>query len=226
MEFAFDGEALYIVQCRPQSQRREIAPVVIPNDVPPERQLFSTDRLVSSSDVRDIEFIVYVEPNDYDSIPTSEMKTEVARVVGRLNHALQESVFILMGPGRWGSNDINLGVRVTYADINHARALVEIARQKDGYTPEVSYGTHFFQDLTEDSIAYVPLYPDDPDVIFNEEFFSQARNCLIETLPECSEFERWVRVIDVPRNTGGGRLRLMTDANADRGLAFIEGGSM
>jgi hypothetical protein len=226
VEFAFDGEALYIVQCRPQSQRREIAPVVIPSDVPPERKLFSTDRLVSSSDVRDIEYIVYVEPRDYDQIPTAEMKTEVARVVGRLNHALQESVFILMGPGRWGSNDINLGVRVTYADINHARALVEIARQRDGYTPEVSYGTHFFQDLTEDSIAYVPLYPDDPNIIFNEEFFSQSRNCLVETLPECAEFERWVRVIDVPRNTGGGRLRLMTDANTDRGLAFIEGGSM
>ena len=209
-----------------QSQRREIAPVVIPNDVPPERKLFSTDRLVSDSDVRDIEFIVYVEPHDYDQIPTAEIKTEVARVVGRLNHALQDNVFILMGPGRWGSNDINLGVRVTYADINHARALVEIARQKDGYTPEVSYGTHFFQDLTEDSIAYVPLYPDEPDVIFNEEFFSQARNSLVEILPECSEFERWVRVIDVPRNTGGGRLRLMTDANTDRGLAFIEGGSM
>ena len=68
-----------------------------------------------------------------------------------------------MGPGRWGSRgDIKLGVRVTYSDINNAAMIIEVARKKGNYVPDVSFGTHFFQDLVESGIRYLPLYPDDP----------------------------------------------------------------
>ena len=62
------------------------------------------------------------------------------------------------------------GVQVTYADINNTAALIEIARQRSSYVPELSFGTHFFQDLVEANIRYLPLYPDDRDVLFNEKF--------------------------------------------------------
>ena len=89
-----------------------------------------------------------------------------------------------MGPGRWGSRgDIRLGVPVTYADISNAAVLVEIARKKGGYLPDLSFGTHFFQDLVESTIRYLPLYPDDPDVVFNEAFFLRAANALAEPRP-------------------------------------------
>lgn len=226
VEFAFDGETFFILQCRSQSQRPDVAPVVMPDDVPIERTLFSADRLVSSTDIRGIEYVVYVDPHAYDRIGSSELKSRVARAIGKLNHTLQDATFILMGPGRWGSNDINLGVRVSYADINNTKALIEIARQKDGYTPEVSYGTHFFQDLVEDSIAYVPLYPDEPGVTFNESFLHKSTNSLAKLRPDCAEFEQWIKVIDVPLHTGGERLRLVTDSVTDRGLAFIENGAL
>ena len=82
---------------------------------------------------------------------------EVAQAVNLLNKHLAGKRFALMGPGRWGSNDINLGVKVTYASINKAKLLMEIAFAREGYRPEVSYGTHFFQDLVEADIAIVPL---------------------------------------------------------------------
>ena len=91
-------------------------------------------------------------------------------MVNVLNKMLAEERYALMGPGRWGSNDINLGVKVTYANINKAKLLVEVAFAKEGYTPEVSYGTHFFQDLVEADIVIVPLFPDDPGAILNEPF--------------------------------------------------------
>ncbi len=92
---------------------------------------------------------------------------EVARAVGRLNRILPKRGFALIGPGRWGSRgDIRLGVPVTYADISNAAVLIEIARQRGGYVPDLSFGTHFFQDLVESSIRYLPLYPDDPETIF------------------------------------------------------------
>ena len=76
-----------------------------------------------------------------------------------------------MGPGRWGSRgDIKLGVNVTYSDINNTAVLIEIARKKGNYVPDLSFGTHFFQDLVEASIRYLPLYPDEKGIIFNEEF--------------------------------------------------------
>ncbi len=92
-----------------------------------------------------------------------------------------------MGPGRWGSNDINLGVRVTYADINNTTLLVEIAFAKEGYTPEVSYGTHFFQDLVEADIVIVPLFPDDPSAILNERFLLDSPK---PPGPDCSRRAR------------------------------------
>ena len=70
--------------------------------------------------------------------------------MGALNKLLPKRQFILMGPGRWGSRgDVRLGVSVTYADINNTAVLVEMARQRGNYLPDLSFGTHFFQDLVE-----------------------------------------------------------------------------
>jgi pyruvate,water dikinase len=76
---------------------------------------------------------------------------------------LDGAAYILMGPGRWGSNNIDLGVNITYSDIDNTAVLVEIAREGGGHTPEVSHGTHFFQDLVEGHIIYIPVYPDTPE---------------------------------------------------------------
>ena len=69
---------------------------------------------------------------------------------------------LMMGPGRWGSSNIDLGVNVTYADIDNTAVLVEMAREEAGQVPEVSYGTHFFLDLVEAQIIYLPVYPERP----------------------------------------------------------------
>ena len=109
----------------------------------------------------------------------------VARAVGKLNQKLPPKKFILMGPGRWGSRgDIRLGVPVTYADICHTSMLLEVARKKGSYLPDVSFGTHFFQDLVEAEITYLPLYPDEDGVIWNEEFLNRAPNSLAESCPD------------------------------------------
>ena len=86
---------------------------------------------------------------------------------------------MLIGPGRWGSRgDIKLGVSVSYSDINNTAMLLEVARKRGNYVPDLSFGTHFFQDLVESDIKYLPLYPDDPGVVFNEAFLLGAPNLL------------------------------------------------
>ncbi len=96
-----------------------------------------------------------------------------------------------MGPGRWGSRgDIKLGVSVTYADINNTAMLIEIARRSGDYVPDVSFGTHFFQDLVEATSATCPCIPTTRAIVFNERFLLGAENILADLLPEYADLSR------------------------------------
>jgi len=223
IEFASDGERLYLLQCRPQGASEGATPVAIPRDLPPERVLFTAHRYISNGQVGDLSHIVYVDPDAYARLDPDEMR-EVGRAVGRLNRLLPKRRFILMGPGRWGSRgDIRLGVPVTYADISNTAVLVEIARRKDGYAPDLSFGTHFFQDLVESAIRYLPLYPDDPDVVFKEPYFRDSPNVLAELLPELASLEGVLRVIDV-RRTSGLSLRVLMNGETDEAVGVLASG--
>lgn len=127
-----------------------------------------------------------------------------------------------MGPGRWGSRgDVRLGVPVNYADVSRAAMLIEIARRTGNYLPELSFGTHFFHDLLESRIRYLPLYPSDHDVIFNERFLRGSKNILPELLPEFKKYASAVHVIDVPAIKNGNMLRILMNTDLDEALAFM-----
>jgi len=218
VEFASDGTDFYLLQCRPQSQSAEESAMEIPPDLPEASLLFTARKYVPNGRVSDITHIVYVEPDRYSEIADLSGLASVGAAIGKLNQLLPRRKFILMGPGRWGSRgDIRLGVRVTYSEINNAAMLIEVARKKGNYVPDVSFGTHFFQDLVESGIRYLPLYPDDPGIKFNDQFLSSSPNRLAELLPEFKELEDTVRVIDVPASSQGKVIQILM--NGDRGLA-------
>jgi predicted nucleotidyltransferase len=222
VEFAYDGQDFYLLQCRAQSYGPNTIPVAIPQNLPPDKVVFSTTRFVSNGKVPDITHIVYVDLEGYSQLSDPTAMRDVGRAVGRLNKLLPKRQFILVGPGRWGSRgDIRLGVPVTYSEINNTAMLIEIARQKGNYLPELSFGTHFFQDLVEASIRYLPLYPDDPTTVFNELFFRRSRNVLQELLPEFSHLSDTLRVIDVSLETNGLILRVLMNADLDQAVAFL-----
>ena len=222
VEFAHDGEDFYMLQCRALSRGASAQRVAVPLDVRAEDKVFSANRYVQMGQARDLEYVVLVDPRDYESLETREEMLRVARTIGAVNKALPQRRFLLMGPGRWGSRgDIKLGVPVTYADISRTSILVEIARQKGSYLPDVSFGTHFFNDLVESGINYLPLYPDDPEVAWNEAFLNHSPNCLAEIVPDFADMEYVVRVIHVPAVANGAHLQVIMDAEADKALAFL-----
>ncbi len=222
IEFAHDGKNLYLLQCRPQSYSHNIQPAPIPKNIPEEKIAFSANQYISNGFVPDITHIVYVDPESYGKLSSLSDLKAVGRAVGKLNKILPKRQFILMGPGRWGSRgDIKLGVDVTYSDINNTAVLIEIAKKKGKYLPELSFGTHFFQDLVEASIRYLPLYPDDDDTVFNEEFFARSTNILGDLIPEYSYLADTVRVIDVPENMEGAILRVLMNSNLDEAVAIF-----
>jgi len=222
VEFAHDGTDLYILQCRPQSRLDDEGPVEIPAWVPERRKLFSANRYVTNALVRGIRTIVYVDPERYGEMSALADMVAVGDAVSRLNAKLPAKSFILMGPGRWGSRgDIKLGVRVTYSDINNTAMLVEIARKVGNYVPDLSFGTHFFQDLVEARIRYLALYPDEEGNLFAKDFFTASPNALAALLPEYEFLTDIVRVIDVPAVAGGCELQVVMDAESERALGFL-----
>lgn len=222
VEFACDGRDFYLLQCRPQSFVEDAAPAVMPRDVPYDRILFRAHRFVSNGRVPDITHVVYVDGDAYLALETRQLLLDVGRAVGRLNVLLPRRQFVLIGPGRWGSRgDVRLGVHVTYSDINNAAMLMEVAARRGGYVPEVSFGTHFFQDLVEASIRYLPIFPDDPGVIWNEAFLSQSPNLLASLAPEYAHLASCLRVIDVRRATGGMVLRILMNADTEEALGMF-----
>ncbi len=222
LEFAHDGEHLYLLQCRPQVQMDDLGQVHMPARIPHGRKLFSASKYVTNGHVEGIRHIVYVDPEGYRNLPSRTDLLDVAEAVSRLNNTLARRSFILMGPGRWGSRgDLTLGVGITYSGINNAAMLIEIARKKGNYVPDLSFGTHFFQDLVEAKIRYLALYPDEEGNLFNEEFFLNSPSCLLELLPEFARLEKVVRVIDLERDHPGCTVSVAMDGDKERALGYI-----
>jgi hypothetical protein len=222
IEFASDGEKLYLLQCRPQSRDTQQAAVKIPQNISSKDLIFSSDKFVNNGAVEGIEYIIYVDAAGYSSLPTVTAMQGVGETIGTLNRILKRKSFILIGPGRWGSKgDIKLGVPVTYSDINKTAMLIEVAREKDGYVPELSFGTHFFQDLVEAGIKYLPLYPGNESNVFNEAFFAGNRNNLTNLIPEAQKFEHVIKVIRGDDIERGVRFKILMDSESSRSAAFI-----
>jgi hypothetical protein len=222
IEFAHDGTCLYLLQCRPQSQGGESLAPAIPSHLPPAAVLFTASRYVSNACLTDLTHIIYVDPQRYAEVGRLDDLAAIGRAIGALNQILPRRRFLLMGPGRWGSRgDIRLGVHVTYSDISNAAMLIEVARTGDDSSAEPTFGTHFFQDLVEASIRYLPLYPDQPGVVFNAPFLTSQPNRLAELLPNYASLAGVLRVIDVPAAAGGDLLHVFMNADAEEAIAFL-----
>ncbi len=222
IEFASDGEHIYLLQCRPQSRNRDNAPVAFPADIPRNDMIFSGNRYVSNGKVTGIKTVVFVDPEKYAGLKKHEDYIRVGRAVSEINRILPRRSFILMGPGRWGSRgDIKLGVPVSYADINNTAMLTEIALKESKYQPELSFGTHFFQDLVEENIKYLPLYPGDDDVFFNKAFFNNTDNTLANIIPEYADLAHVIKVIQVEDEFYGKELCVLMNADLEKALAFL-----
>ncbi|MCP4902733.1 MAG: pyruvate, phosphate dikinase, partial [bacterium] len=221
IEFAHDGDDFYLLQCRPQSYSAEEAPAPIPTDIPLDETILAANRYISNGWIPDLSHIVYIDPEGYQNLGERKQLLAVGKAVGKLNKLLPKRQFALLGPGRWGSRgDIKLGVSVSYSDINNTAILIEIARKKGNYLPDLSFGTHFFQDLVESSIRYLPLYPDDNGYL-NDRFLHRSPNLLASILPEYEWLEDVVKVIDIPSCTQGRQLRLLLNSDLDQAVGIL-----
>jgi pyruvate, water dikinase len=151
-----------LVQCRPLQTLGEGQQVELPGNVRPERLLFSTQgRFMGGNMDQPIERVIHIDGPRYSALGIPQRFT-VARLVGQLNRSVvdrDDCPTLLIGPGRWGTSSPELGIPVRFADINRVAVLVEVAELGSGMIPDLSFGSHFFQDLVESRIGYVALFP-------------------------------------------------------------------
>lgn len=222
IEFAYDGQDLYLLQCRPQSSGDDDAPAPIPADLRPDDIVFSAEKFVSNGVVPDITHVVFIDPTGYQRLENKDDLLAVGLAVGELNKVLPKRQFILMGPGRWGSRgDLKLGIKISYSDINNTAMLIEMAHRTGSYVPDLSFGTHFFQDLVEARIRYLPLYPDEVENGLNRRFLMACPNLLGEMAPQYQALADVVRVIEVPAATRGRVLRVHMNADLNRAVGVL-----
>ncbi|MEC7815718.1 MAG: PEP/pyruvate-binding domain-containing protein [Pseudomonadota bacterium] len=154
-----NGEPSFnLVQCRPLATIGETGPVSLPEDLPEHRVLFRTQGHFMGGNIHlMLTRVIRVDTEVYAGLTVNE-RYEVARAIGEQMRASDQPT-LLIGPGRWGTSSPELGVPVRFSDIAGVAALVEVAEPAGDMVPDLSYGSHFFQDLVETGIAYAALFP-------------------------------------------------------------------
>lgn len=209
-----------LLQCRPQSHIKD-SEVQLPQNIPDKDIVFASQRMAPRGYIPDIDYVVFVTPEGYYSLPTPAARAEMSQLIRRLNNLLAGEQFILVGPGRWGTSNPDLGIHIGYGDVHHTRALVELAGQEIGSAPEASFGTHFFQDLVESNIYPLAIYLDDEGAVFNREFFYQTPNRLRDFLADETIITDCIRLIEVATYRPGHHLELVMDDEQGISIAFL-----
>jgi hypothetical protein len=211
-----------LLQCRPQSHIQDGVEMQIPHDLEEGNIIFSTQTMVPQGAVQNIRYILFVPSEEYFNLTSQAERTQLERAIGQLNSALKDETFIAVGPGRWGTSTPDLGVHVTYSDIYNTHALVELAGESVGASPEPSFGTHFFQDLMEADIYPLGVFLDDENTVFKREFFYDTPSRLKEFIsvdnPRVLNALRLIAVRDYRRNH---HLDLIMDAQKSYAVAFL-----
>ncbi len=182
-----------ILQCRPLQTHGVGEQVEIPR-VRDEDVLFRQTGGFMGGNVRlKLDAVVYVDPALYARLNERE-KYAVAREVGRLNGFIQRERLncALIGPGRWGTTTPSMGVPVRFSEIAGMAALVEVAFEAEALAPELSYGSHFFQDLVETGIFYAGVFPGKEGALFRPELI------VGEPIPVSAPLSAVVRAVRMP----------------------------
>ena len=159
-----------IVQCRPLQTRGLGKTVELPKLEDKNSCLFSSKGNFMGGNVRlAIDYIVFISSEEYA---------------------------MLMGPGRWGSSNPALGVPVKFTELCNMSVMCEIAYSNKDLMPELSYGSHFFQDLVETGIFYVALFDNKSDVVFNESKLKNKENIVKQIVQDSNINQEVIKVYD------------------------------
>ncbi|WP_458405205.1 PEP/pyruvate-binding domain-containing protein [Methanobrevibacter sp.] len=207
-----------LLQCRPLQVQTNDEAIEMPED---KNVLFHIrESSMGMSRKNKIDTICYVDPHKYYEYPYAQ-KSSIPRIVSDVNTYLKENdrTAILIVPGRIGTSSPELGIPVVFADISHFSAILEESYSEVGYMPELSFGSHMFQDLVEAEIYYGALFENEKKIEFNKEMIYDYPNILKNINPELNEeIYEMIHVIDFDEDT----VELYHDMNKDETMCIFK----
>ena len=212
-----------LLQCRPlQIKGNRAIAEPVENIQAQHLILKSQGPVIGRSRAENIHRIVYVVPSVYGQLAVYD-RYAVARTIGRIMHleGSRDRTIMLLGPGRWGTTTPSLGVPVKFVEINTANMICEIVAMREGLVPDVSLGTHFFNELVEMNVLYFAIMPETPGNIINTAFLEEQPNRLAELLPQEESWSNTIRVIDL-QDSREDALILNADSVNQRMMCYIE----
>lgn len=188
-----------LLQCRPLYLQQEGGSIDA-EDFACEKKYFEIrDSSMGPSGKRKIDVVVSVDPVLYYEYPYRQ-KPDVASAIGQINRYYRGKGknLLLMTPGRVGTSSPELGVPVSFGNISGFSAICEVSDSRAGYMPELSYGSHIFQDLVEARILYGAIYNNAKTLEYNPGLFGEFPDQFGEICPDFPELVGMIQVKEVP----------------------------
>jgi len=223
VNFLEDGVCrINLVQCRPFRVKGGGSAVEPPETIEDDDLVIQTRGAVIGPVCHCvIDRLIYVVPSVYADLPIQD-RYSIARLVGRLAHLDEgQPSVMLLGPGRWGTTTPSLGVPVSFAEISPAAVVGEIAEMRADLVPEISLGTHFFNDIVENETLYLAVFPDREETVLNRRFLDESPSRLTDLLPDEARWEEAVRVIEPSALEGGMKLCVNANALEQRAVCYL-----
>ena len=208
-----------LLQCRPLQISTTNEIIEIPENKG-ETYFHIKNSSMGRSRSENIETLVYVNPHKYYEYPYNK-KSSIARIIGKINAYCRENnkKSMLIVPGRIGTSSPELGIPVVFADISQFSAILEESYSEVGYVPELSFGSHMFQDLVEADIYYGALFENDNRLEFNKELIKDYPNKLHDIDNQLSEeLYGMIHVIDFDNKN----LEFFHDMKNDESKCILE----
>jgi hypothetical protein len=194
--FNLDGEFRFnLLQCRPLQTKGLGRTLKIPR--PKKEQIFfsSAGDFMGGNVRLCFDYAVFVKIEEYLALADHD-KHQVARLIGMINQRLKDDTVLLVGPGRWGTTTPSLGVPVHFSELCNMAAICEVSYPKAGIVPELSFGSHFFQDIVESDIFYVAVFDGEQGVSFAPGQILRLKNSFNELMPEEEKLNSSIHVAE------------------------------
>ncbi len=223
VNFLADGSyRIHLLQCRTFQIRREIGGIS-PTLLKARTTLLAAhSAVIGVSREQPLSRIVYIVTEQYAALSERE-RYAVARLIGQLNrlHPADDRGLMLIGPGRWGTHSPSMGIPVSFTEISRASVVCEVVAMHESLIPDVSLGTHFFNDLVEHDMLYIAYFPKKAGNSIDDAWFRNVPNKLLELEPQAQRLADVVRVIDC--GDAGQPVWLRADATAQEARVFTAG---
>ena len=220
LNFLGDGSyRIHLLQCRTFQIRPELGAMSLAPPTSRTPLLAAHGAVIGVSREQPLSRLVYIVTEKYAQLP-EQTRYEVARLIGQINrlHPADDRGLMLIGPGRWATSSASLGIPVSFTEISRASVVCEVVAMHESLVPDVSLGTHFFNDLVEHDMLYVAYFPKKAGNSLDSDWFRSAPSRLLELIPDATALAEVVRLIDC--REAGQPVWLRADAMAQEVLLY------